>query len=50
MTKNGMIKEGELKDHTKKGEAYRTLIQYRLTRDEFEKITEQNTVQPTILR
>ena len=50
MVKNGMIKEGELKDHTKKGETYRTMIQYRLTRDEFEKITEQNTVQPTILR
>jgi len=35
MIKNGMIKEGELKDHTKKGDCYKTLIQYRLTRSEF---------------
>lgn len=36
MIKNGMIKEGELKDHTKKGEKYRSLFQYRLTRDEYD--------------
>ena len=35
MIKNGMIKEAELKDHTKKGEIYRSLIQYRLTLEEF---------------
>ncbi len=36
MIKNGMIKEGELKDHTKKGDLFRSLIQYRLTKQEFE--------------
>lgn len=36
MMKNGMIKEGELKDHIKKGDFYRSLIQYRLTKKEFE--------------
>lgn len=36
MIKNGMIKEGELKDHTKKGDFFRSLIQYRLTKKEFE--------------
>jgi RimJ/RimL family protein N-acetyltransferase len=35
MIKNGMIKEGELVDHLKKGDKYHTVIQYRLTRDEF---------------
>jgi RimJ/RimL family protein N-acetyltransferase len=35
MIKNGMIKEGELVDHLKKGDEYHTVIQYRLTRDEF---------------
>ncbi|MDZ7693856.1 MAG: GNAT family protein [Balneolaceae bacterium] len=35
MAKNGMVKEGELKDHIKKGDKYLSLIQYRLTRDEF---------------
>lgn len=35
MTKNGMIKEGELKDHIKKGNKYFSLIQYRLTQNEF---------------
>lgn len=37
MIKNGMIKEGELKDHTKKGDVFRSLMQYRLTKLEFEK-------------
>ena len=36
MIKNGMIKEGELKDHTKKGDLLKSLIQYRLTNKEFE--------------
>jgi len=35
MIKNNMIKEGVLKDHTKKGAFYRSLVQYRLTREEF---------------
>ncbi len=37
MIKNGMIKEGELKDQTKKQNTYRSVIQYRLTKEEFEK-------------
>ncbi len=36
MIKNGMIKEGELKDHTKKDGVYQSLIQYRLTKAEYE--------------
>ncbi|MCB9280477.1 MAG: GNAT family N-acetyltransferase [Lewinellaceae bacterium] len=39
MQKNGMIKEGELVDHFRKDNAYRTVAQYRLTRAEYEKIT-----------
>ena len=35
MIKNGMIKEGELVDHVKKGGLYKTLIQYRLTKKEY---------------
>lgn len=35
MIKNRMVKEGELKEHTKKGENYKNLIQYRLTFKEF---------------
>lgn len=35
MLKNGMIKEGELKDHVKKGNLYRSVVQYRLTKGEF---------------
>lgn len=35
MIKNGMIKEGELKEHTKKGDEYRSVIQYRLTQKEY---------------
>ncbi len=38
MIKNRMIKEGELKDHTKKGDSFRSVIQYRLTKEEFENI------------
>lgn len=38
MTKNGMLKEGELKDHTKKGNLFKSLIQYRLTQNEFKNI------------
>ncbi len=37
MIKNGMIKEGELVDHIKKADEYYTVIQYRLTKDEFMK-------------
>ena len=35
MINNGMIKEGELKEHTKKNGVYQNLIQYRLTKKEF---------------
>lgn len=35
MEKNGMIKEGEFVDHLKKRDKYYTVIQYRLTKDEF---------------
>jgi RimJ/RimL family protein N-acetyltransferase len=35
MIKNGMIREGELKEHMKRGDQYRTVIQYRLTREEY---------------
>ncbi|HLR25379.1 MAG TPA: GNAT family N-acetyltransferase [Fodinibius sp.] len=35
MQKNGMIKEGELVDHLKKGDRYLSLVQYRVTRAEF---------------
>lgn len=38
MIKNGMIKEGELIDFYKKGDQYRSVIQYRLTRSEFERL------------
>lgn len=38
MIKNKMIKEGELKDHNKKGDIYRSLLQYRLTKSEYNKI------------
>lgn len=36
MLKNGMIKEGELKEHIYKDRGFSTLIQYRLTIDEFQ--------------
>lgn len=35
MIKNGMIKEGELKEHYKKGDEYRSVHQYRLTKGEY---------------
>ena len=38
MTKNGMIKEGELKEHYKKGNEYRSVLQYRLTKGEYENL------------
>ncbi len=38
MIKNGMIKEGELKDHIKKGEVYQSVFQYRLTKREYQMI------------
>lgn len=37
MIKNGMIKEGELVDHVRKDGQYLTLIQYRITKKEFDK-------------
>lgn len=36
MVKNGMIKEAILKEHIKKEAVFHTLIQYRLTKNEFE--------------
>lgn len=41
MSKNGMIREGELVDHVRKGKEYLTLIQYRLTRREYIKLGTQ---------
>ncbi len=35
MTKNGMIKEGELAEHIRKGKEYIDVVQYRLTKQEF---------------
>lgn len=39
MIKNGMIKEAEIKDHFKKGDKYLDVIQYRLTREEYKKLS-----------
>ena len=36
MAKCGMIQEADLKDHVRKGDKYYSLIQYRLTKEEFE--------------
>jgi RimJ/RimL family protein N-acetyltransferase len=36
MINNGMIKESELKDHYKKDKEYRSVIQYRMTKDEYD--------------
>jgi RimJ/RimL family protein N-acetyltransferase len=36
MLKNGMVKEGELRQHTKRDGRYYDLVQYRLTRAEYE--------------
>jgi len=36
MLSNGMIKEAELKEHYKIDGAYRTVVQYRLTKKEYE--------------
>lgn len=38
MINNGMIKEGDLKDHIKKDDTYRSLYQYRLTKSEFQNL------------
>lgn len=38
MIKNGMVQEGTLKDHVKKGDNYQTLHQYRLTKKEYEQL------------
>lgn len=44
MIKNKMILEGELKDHTKKEGQYKSIFQYRLTRNEYKKATGSNNV------
>jgi RimJ/RimL family protein N-acetyltransferase len=36
MVRNGMTKEGELKEHVKKGKAYLSLFQYAITKSEYE--------------
>jgi len=36
MEKNGMVKEAELKDHDRRGDGYTSLIQYRMTKSEYE--------------
>ncbi|WP_291725805.1 GNAT family N-acetyltransferase [Bernardetia sp.] len=36
MIKNGMIKEAYIKDHYKKGDEYMDVIQYRLTKEEYQ--------------
>ena len=41
MIKNGMIKEAELKEHVKKGDQYKSLIQYRLTKTEYDNIIKE---------
>lgn len=38
MIKNGMIKEGEMRDHYRKNGNYQTVIQYRLTKEEFDNL------------
>ena len=38
MLNNKMIKEAEMKDHYKINDAYRDVIQYRLTKKEYEKL------------
>ena len=35
MYKNGMVKEGTLKDHYRKDGEYKTIVQCRITRDEY---------------
>ncbi len=40
MRKNGMIKEGELRQHTKRDGLYHDLVQYRLTRAEYEQLAQ----------
>jgi [ribosomal protein S5]-alanine N-acetyltransferase len=37
MSNNGMIVEGELKDHYRIGNSYRSVVQFRLTSDEYKK-------------
>lgn len=38
LLKNGMIKEGELKDHYKVNDVYKSVSQYRLTKDEYKRL------------
>jgi RimJ/RimL family protein N-acetyltransferase len=44
MTKNGMIREGNLKDHYKKGTVYKSVIQCRLTKEEYATQKEKNNL------
>ena len=37
MRKNGMIKEGEMRDHFLKDGEYKNIIQYRLVKDEYQR-------------
>ncbi|MDW3650321.1 MAG: GNAT family N-acetyltransferase [Bacteroidia bacterium] len=41
MIKNGMIKEGVLIDHIKKGDEFQSLLQYRLTLAEYKSLNSQ---------
>lgn len=41
MIKNHMIKEGELVEHYKKGEIYKSVSQYRLTRKEYNRMKDE---------
>ena len=38
MKKNGMVREGELVEHIQKGGQYLSLIQYRITRSEYDRL------------
>jgi [ribosomal protein S5]-alanine N-acetyltransferase len=44
MLNNGMIKEGELKDHYRINDTYRSVIQYRLTKSEYSGITSKSEI------
>lgn len=43
MLRNGMIKEGEWKEHYKIGDAYKSVIQYRLLKSEYEEAKAANS-------
>ncbi len=44
MLKNGMVKEGELRQHTKRDGRYHDLVQYRLTRAEYAQLNQPRLV------